>query len=65
LAGDRVGTWLRTYNGLWLLDMFVSEEELAVEVAEVDGVEIDDVDFAEAGQGEVLEEFAADAASAD
>ena len=45
--------------------MFVSEEELAIEVAEVDGVEIDDVDLAEAGQGEVLEEFAADAACAD
>jgi hypothetical protein len=29
--------------------MFVSEEELAIEVAEVDGVEIDDVDFSEAG----------------
>jgi hypothetical protein len=45
--------------------MFVSEEELAVEVAEVDCVEIDDVDFAEAGEGEVLEKFAADPAGAD
>jgi hypothetical protein len=45
--------------------MFVSEEELAVEVAEVDCVEIDDVDFAEASEGEVLEKFAADPAGAD
>jgi len=45
--------------------MFVSEEKLAVEVAEVDCVEVDDVDFAEAGEGEVLEKFAADPAGAD
>ena len=45
--------------------MFMSEEKLAVEVAEVDCVKIDNVDFAEAGQGKVLEEFAADAACAD
>ena len=45
--------------------MFISEEELAVEVAEVYCIEIDDVNFAEAGQGEVLEEFAANAACTD
>jgi hypothetical protein len=45
--------------------MFVSKEELTVEVAEVDCVEVDDMYFAEACQGEVLEEFAADAACAD
>jgi predicted PilT family ATPase len=43
--------------------MLVAEEELAVEVAEVDGVEVDNVDLAEAGEDEVLEQFAADAAS--
>ena len=56
---------LETYDSFRLLDVFVSEEELAVEVAQVDGVEIDDVDLAEAGQSEVLEQFAADAACAD
>jgi hypothetical protein len=35
--------------------MFVSEEELAVKVAEVDCVEIDYVNFAEASQGKVFE----------
>lgn len=56
---------IETYDSFWLLDMFVSEEELAVEVAEVDCVEVDDMYFAEAGQGEVLEEFAANATCAD
>lgn len=39
------------------------EEELSVEIREVDRVEVDDVDFAKAGEGEVLEEFASDATS--
>jgi len=43
--------------------MLIAEQELAVEVAEIDGVEVDDVYLAEAGEGEVLEEFAANAAS--
>lgn len=42
--------------------MLVSEEELAVQVAEIDGIEIDDVDFAVASEKQVLEEFTADAA---
>jgi len=45
--------------------MFVAEEELAIEVAKVYGVEIDNVYFAKAGEDEVLEEFAANASSAD
>lgn len=44
--------------------MLMTEEELAVEVAKVDGIEIDDMDFAEPGQDEVLEEFTTDSASA-
>ena len=39
----------------WLLYMFISEEELSIEIAQVDGVEIDDVNFAEAGQDEILQ----------
>ena len=53
-----------TYQGLRLLDMFMSEEELAIEVAQVDCIQVDNVDFAEPGQDEVFEEFAADAACA-
>ena len=44
--------------------MLVAKQKLSVEVAEVDRVQVDDVDFAEAGQDEVLEQFASDAASA-
>ena len=43
--------------------MLIAEQELAVEVAEVDGVEVYNVNLAKAGENEVLEEFAADAAS--
>lgn len=43
--------------------MLVAEQELAVEVAKIDGVEIDNVDFTEAGENEVLEQLAANAAS--
>ena len=51
------------YQCFGLLDMLVAEQELAVEVAEVDGVEVYNVDSAKAGENEVLEQFAADAAS--
>ena len=44
--------------------MLVSEEELAIEIAQVNGVEVNHMDLAEAGADEVLEEFAADASSA-
>lgn len=55
---------LSTHQGLGLLDVLMAEEELAIEVAQVDCVEIDNVDFAKPSKGEVLEEFAADAAGA-
>lgn len=51
------------YQCFGLLDMLVAEQELAVEVAEVDGVEVDNVDLAKAGEDEVLKQLAADAAS--
>jgi hypothetical protein len=35
--------------------MLLAEEELPVEVAKVDCIEVDDVDFPEAGKNEVLE----------
>lgn len=40
--------------------MFMPEEELAIEIAQIDCIEIDDVDFAEPGQDEVFEELTAD-----
>lgn len=51
-------TWLlrqETYQGLGLLDVLVSEEELTVEIAQVNGVEVDDVDLAVTGEHEVLQ----------
>lgn len=45
--------------------MLITKKKLAIEVAEVDCVKIDDVDFAEAGKDKVLQEFAANASSAD
>jgi hypothetical protein len=45
--------------------VLVAEQKLPVKVTQVYRVEIDDVDLAKAGEDEVLEKFAADAASAD
>lgn len=56
---------MKAYQRFGLFDVLVAEEELAVQVAEVDGVEIDDMDLAKAGQGEVLEQLAADSSSSD
>lgn len=45
--------------------MLITEEKLAVEVAEVDRVKINDVNLAEAGEDKVLQELAADSSRAD
>lgn len=44
--------------------MLVTKEELTIEVTEVDGVQIDDVDLAEAGEDKILQKFAANSSSA-
>ena len=54
----------RTYQCLRLLDMLIPEKELPIEVAEVDGVEVDNVDLAKAGEDKVLEKLAPDASGA-
>lgn len=43
----------------------MAKEELTIEVAEIDCVQIDDVDLAEASENEVLEEFTANSACTD
>lgn len=43
--------------------MLVAEQKLAVQVAEVDGVQVDNVDLTKARERQVLEELAADASS--
>jgi hypothetical protein len=51
-----------THQGLGLLDVLSAEQKLPVEVAQIDGIQIDNVDLPEAREDEVLEQFAADAA---
>ena len=45
--------------------MFVTKEELTIEVAKVDGVQIDNVDLAEAGENKVLQELATNSSGTD
>ena len=52
------------YQSLRFLDMFVTEKELAIEVAEVNGVQVDNVNLTKAGEDKILQELTADAASA-
>ena len=52
-------------NGLRLLDVLLPKEELAVEITQVDGIQVDDMNFAETGQDQVLEELATDSAGTD
>ena len=54
-SGVRHDTWL----------LYAPEEKLAVQVAGVDGVHVDEVDVAEAREGQVGEQLAAEAAGAD
>jgi hypothetical protein len=44
--------------------MFVTKEELAIEVAEINGIQVDDMNFTKPGQDEVLQQLAADTACA-
>lgn len=53
-----------TYQSLRFLDMLVSEEELSVQVTEVDGIEVYDVDFTKAGEYEVLQQFTSNSSCA-
>lgn len=53
------------HQSLRLLDMLLTKEELTVEVAEVDGVQINDVDLTEAGENKILQQLAANSSSAD
>lgn len=50
--------------GFVLANVTVTEEELTVQVGDVDGVHVDYMDFFKAGEGEIFEDFAAEAARA-
>ena len=45
--------------------MLLTKEKLTIEVAEVDGVQVHDVDLAEAGKDKVLQKLAANSSRAD
>jgi hypothetical protein len=40
--------------------VFIAEEELAVQVAQINGIQIDNVNFAKAGEEEILQQFTSD-----
>lgn len=42
--------------------MFVAEEKLTVQIAQIDGIEVNDMYFSKAGQQKVFEQLAADTA---
>ena len=43
-----------THHSLRFFDVFVSEEELSVEVAQVDRIEVDDMNFTKASKNKIL-----------
>lgn len=43
-----------SYQSLGFLDVFLSEEELAVEITQIDRIEVDNVDLSEARKDKVL-----------
>lgn len=53
-----------SYHSLRLLDVLVPEKKLPIQIAQVDRVEIDDVDLSKPGEDEILEQLASDAPSA-
>ena len=68
---DHLDVWVEPKHtaardeGLGLAHVVLAEEELAVEVADVDGIQVDDLEVAEPAEDEVLEELAPDAPGPD
>ena len=56
---------IKANQSFGFLDMFVTEEELAIEVAEIDSVKIHNVDLTKAGEYEILKQLASNAAGTD
>ena len=54
---------METHHCFALLDIFLPEEELPVQIANVDGVHVDDMDVLEPGQGKVREDLATQSTS--
>lgn len=54
-----------THQSLALLDMLAAEQKLAVEITQVNRIQIDDMNLAEARKHQIFKQFAADTARAD
>lgn len=52
----------KTYQCFRFLDMFVAEEKLTIQIAQIDGIKVNDVNFSKAGQQKVFQQLAADTA---
>lgn len=46
--------WMVSYQSLWLLYVFLPEEKLTVQIAQIDRIEVDDGHFSEASKNKVL-----------
>jgi hypothetical protein len=44
-----------TDQGLRFLDVLMSEKELSVEIAQINGIEVNDMDFPKPAENEILE----------
>lgn len=51
------------YQSLGLLDVLITKEKLAIEIAQVDRIQVHDVYLAKSSKHEVLEKLAANATS--
>lgn len=51
------------YQSLRFLDVFMSEEKLTIEVAQIDGIKIDDMDLTKPCKDEVFEQLASNPTS--
>jgi hypothetical protein len=52
-----------TYQCLRFLDVLVAEQELPVQIAQINRVQVDNVNLSKASEHKILEQFAADATS--
>ena len=52
-----------TNQRLRFLDVLMSEKELSVEIAQVNGIEVNEMDFHEPAENEILEQFATNSSS--
>ena len=55
----------KTHQSLGFLNMFMPEEELPVQIAQIDGVKIHNMNLTEASEDEILQKLTSDTSGAD